>query len=189
MNQPPTRNLWIEKGYEQFALFGPEYLSINRLSKELVLSRATFYHHFGDIEGYIEAILQTHKAAAKQFDSWCKKECNQFFPDIYVHLSQAKIPFLFTRQMFLHRHIPLYEATFLEVFKASSDTFALDLFAQQFDLPRNAENTFKLWITVCEAWYSRIDPEDLSTESMMALGKEVLASVLSLSPEKLHYLN
>jgi len=43
-----TRQLWIEKGYEQFALYGPNHLSINQLSKEVGFSRASFYHHFGD---------------------------------------------------------------------------------------------------------------------------------------------
>ena len=28
-----TKQIWIEKGYEHFALYGPENLSINKISK------------------------------------------------------------------------------------------------------------------------------------------------------------
>ena len=33
---------WIEKGYEHFALYGPENISINKISKEIGFSRASF---------------------------------------------------------------------------------------------------------------------------------------------------
>jgi len=51
---------WIEKGYEHFALFGPENLSINKLSKEMGVSRASFYHYFGDMDIFIEKLLDMH---------------------------------------------------------------------------------------------------------------------------------
>ena len=47
MPRPDTsKQLWIEKGYEHFALFGPDNISINAISKELESPRASFYHHF-----------------------------------------------------------------------------------------------------------------------------------------------
>ncbi len=33
-----NRQLWLEKGYEHFALYGPRNLSINKLSKSVGLS-------------------------------------------------------------------------------------------------------------------------------------------------------
>jgi AcrR family transcriptional regulator len=43
-----NRQLWLEKGYAHFAEYGPRNLSINKLSKDIGLSRASFYHHFGE---------------------------------------------------------------------------------------------------------------------------------------------
>jgi AcrR family transcriptional regulator len=41
-----SKQLWIEKGYEHFAEYGPENISINAISKEIGSPRASFYHHF-----------------------------------------------------------------------------------------------------------------------------------------------
>ena len=182
MKQQPTKQIWIEKGYELFALYGPSHLSINKISKELVLSRASFYHHFGDIDCFIEEVLNFHIQMASTFDAKCKTDCHHFFPDLYVLLSAAKIPLCFSRQIFINRHIPIYNQTFMSVFTASSDAFALALFAEQFNLALHEQKTFDLWLTVCESWYSRIDPKDFSSETLQRQGKEVLASVLPFFP-------
>jgi len=50
MQTTSTKQEWLDKGYEHFALYGPENLSINKISKEVGFSRASFYHHFGNIE-------------------------------------------------------------------------------------------------------------------------------------------
>ena len=34
-----SKHKWIEKGYEHFALYGPEKISINAISKEIGLLR------------------------------------------------------------------------------------------------------------------------------------------------------
>ena len=55
-----TKQIWIEKGYEHFALYGPENFSINKISKTIGLSRASFYHHFGDIDIFVDELLAKH---------------------------------------------------------------------------------------------------------------------------------
>ena len=83
-----TRQLWIEKGYEHFALFGPENLSINKISKEIGSSRASFYHHFGDIDVFIEELLDMHWQVNQQFFSAGASKCKKLFPDLYLLLEQ-----------------------------------------------------------------------------------------------------
>ena len=50
--------MWIEKGHEHFALHGHD--NLNRISKDIGLARASFYHHFGDIDIFIEELLDMH---------------------------------------------------------------------------------------------------------------------------------
>lgn len=86
---------WIEKGYEHFAIYGPENLSINKLSKELGSLRASFYHHFGDIEIFIQSLLDMHWQIIIEYCSIGKKECKKLFPDLYVLIAQFPLSMKF----------------------------------------------------------------------------------------------
>ena len=82
-----SKQKWLEKGYEHFALYGHENLSINKISKEIGSSRASSYHYFGDIEVFIEELLDMHWKIHQQFFSGGALECKKLFPDLYLLLS------------------------------------------------------------------------------------------------------
>lgn len=149
---PPekTRQLWLEKGYEHFALYGPENLSINKISKETGSPRACFYHYFGDIDVFIEELLNRHLQICQQFNIIGKRTCKNYIPDLYILLEQYPIPLKFNKQLFINRSNPIYNYLFIKVYNDSSKIFILNLFAKQFGLKDNME-TFKLWVTVGES--------------------------------------
>ena len=180
-----TRQLWIEKGYEHFALYGPDKLSINKISKEIGYSRASFYHHFGDIDVFIDELLNFHWEICNQFNLTGKKECKNFYPDLYVLLAQNPIPFKFSKQLFINRNKPIYNYLFVKTYNESSKTFILKLFSEQFNL-KNNEETNNLWTTVGESWYSRLDTNDLSAEKMQQIAKDVMNSVLKFASSDLY---
>ena len=172
------RQKWVEKGYEQFATYGPNNLSINKLSKEIGSSRASFYHHFGDIEIFIEELLNIHWQKHQQFCSIGARVCNQYFPDLYLLLEQYPIPLQFSKQLFLNRNNPAFNYLFMKTYNASARAFILKLFSEQFGLHQNDEDTYNLWLTVGESWYSRLDTNNLSAEKMQKLAEEIMNSVL-----------
>ncbi len=173
-----TKQIWIEKGYEHFAFYGPDNLSINKLSKEIGSPRASFYHHFGDIEIFIEELLDIHWQINQQFCSIGALECKKFFPDLYLLLEQYPIPLQFSRQLFLNRLNPAFNYLFLRTYNASARAFILKLFSEQFGLHQNDEDTNNLWLTVGESWFSRLDINNLSAEKMQKLAEEIMNSVL-----------
>lgn len=173
-----SKQKWIEKGYEHFALYGPKNLSINKLSKEIGSSRASFYHHFGDIEIFIEELLDIHWQIHQQFCSIGARKCKKFFPDLYLLLAQYPIPLQFSKQLFLNRNNPAFNYLFMKTYNASAKAFTLKLFAEQFGLHQNDEDTYNLWLTVGESWYSRLDTNSLSAEKMQKLAEEIMNSVL-----------
>ena len=177
---------WIEKGYEHFALFGPENLSINKISKEIGSSRASFYHYFGDIEVFIEALLDMHWQIHQQFYSVGALECKKLIPDLYLLLEQNPIPLQFSKQLFLNRNKPAYNYLFTKTYNIGAKTFILKLFSKQFDLHYNDEDTFNLWLTVGESWYSRLDTNNLSAEKMQQLAEEIMNSVLKFVSSNLY---
>lgn len=180
-----TKKLWIEKGYEHFALHGPEHLSINKISKETESSRACFYHYFGDIDVFIDELLHLHEEISQEFNLIGKRECKSLLPDLYNLLERYPIPLKFCRQLFINRSNPLYNAAFIKAYKDSSITFALNLFSQQFKL-KNNEETLNLWTTVGESWYSRLDTNTLSSNKMQQIAEEVLNSVFKFVSSELY---
>ena len=177
---------WIEKGYEHFALFGPENLSINKLSKEIGSSRATFYHHFGDIEIFIEELLNMHWQICQQFSSVGAEKCKRLIPDLYKLLEQYPLPLQFHKQLFLNRHIPAFNFLFIKVYNAHANAFILTLFSEQFGLRQTKENINNLWLTVGEAWYSRLNTNDMSAEKMQLLAVDIMNTVLKFASSDLY---
>lgn len=170
--------IWIEKGYEHFALYGPENLSINKLSREIGSSRASFYHHFGDMDVFIEELLDMHWQICQQFTSIGAKKCKRLFPDLYKLLEQYPIPLQFHKQLFLNRHNPAYNYLFIKIYNDHANAFILKLFSEQFGLRQTKENLNNLWLTVGEAWYSRLDTNDMSAEKMQLLAADIMRTVL-----------
>ena len=177
---------WIEKGYEHFALYGPDNLSINKLSKEIGSPRASFYHYFGDIEVFIEELLDMHWQINQQFFSVGALECKKLFPDLYLLLEQYPIPVQFSKQLFLNRNKPAYNYLFAKTYSVGAKTFVLKLFSKQFNLHYSDEDTFNLWLTVGESWYSRLDCNNLSAINMQQLAEEITNSVLKFVSSDLY---
>jgi len=173
-----SRQKWIEKGYEHFAFYGPDNLSVNKLSKEIGSPRASFYHHFGDIEVFIEELLDMHWQINQQFCSIGSQECKKLFPDLYLLLEQYPVPLKFSRQLFINRNNPAYNYLFMKTYNASAKAFILKLFSEQFGLHHIDEATYNLWLTVGESWYSRLNPNNLSAVKMQQLAEEIMNSVL-----------
>jgi AcrR family transcriptional regulator len=96
------RKIWIEAGFHQFARFGPEGLKIDRLAAAVNKSRSSFYHLFGDMEGFLYALFDHYwnhtRYIAEQLES-----AEYFYPDFAQLLEQNK-DWAFTHiQLYHHR--------------------------------------------------------------------------------------
>lgn len=174
------KKLWLSKGYENFALYGPEKLSINQLSTQLKTSRASFYHYFGDIDIFIDELLFMHITICKEFNQKGGEKCHSLFPDLYRELAQFPTALRFSLQLFRNRHIPKYNIVFIKTFELTSYAFVLDLFSKELGLKGTEHEIYNLWLTLAEAWYSRLDPQDLSQSAMQNIAEKVLESIQHL---------
>ncbi|WP_289030965.1 TetR/AcrR family transcriptional regulator [uncultured Algoriphagus sp.] len=179
------KEAWIEEGYRQFALNGPKLLSINSLSEKVGISRASFYHHFGDMDVFIQELLMVHWKIVTEFNE-SGKSVKRLFPDFYQFLAEYPIPLQFNMQLFHNRSIPEYNLLFIKNYEASAKSFLLDLFAKQFALSMDSKELYDLWLTVGEAWYSRITKDDLSASCLQAHGEEIMTSVMRLTKSQLY---
>ncbi|WP_321372875.1 TetR/AcrR family transcriptional regulator [uncultured Draconibacterium sp.] len=177
---------WLNEGYKQFAKYGPDKLSINNISRAVGLSRASFYHYFGEVNIFIDELLEMHWNISEEFKETGKKRCKNLIPDLYNLLAEYPIPLQFGLQLFHHRHQPQLNLLFIKSYEAISQAFALELFAKSLKLNACDVTVSDLWITVGEAWYSRIDPEDLSSITLQRHAKEILHTVNRIVNSKLY---
>jgi AcrR family transcriptional regulator len=185
-NKKIGRKKWLEAGYRHFAEYGPDNLSINKLSKELNSSRASFYHYFGDMDVFIDELLAMHWKIALDFNRQGKAECNQLFPDLYNILAEHPIPLKFSIQLFRHRNTPAYNFLFIKTYESSAMSFVLKLFSREYKLEQPESELLKLWLTVGETWYSRLTLEDLSATTLQENAEEILNTVVRFAGSRLY---
>ncbi|WP_167617746.1 TetR/AcrR family transcriptional regulator [Maribellus sediminis] len=177
---------WLETGYRHFAMYGPNNFSINKISLEIESSRASFYHHFGESDIFLDELLTMHWGIIDTFIAAGKVECKNLLPDLYNLLAKYPIPLQFNLQLFHNRNKPDFNFIFIKSYAAIAKAFALQLFADALDLNPSYPGVFDLWVTVGEAWYSRLDPNDLSASTMQEHAREILQTVTRLKNSKLY---
>jgi len=171
---------WLEGGYEEFAQDGPENLSINQIAKKIGASRSSFYHHFAEIDLFIDELLAQHWKICQEFNEAGKENCKNLIPDLYDLLAQFPIPLQFSRQLFRYRHIPRYNFVFVKAYQASSDAFILNLFAKHLDLDQPQSELNHLFLTLGEAYNSRPDPRGFSARTPSRHAEDIIQDLSNL---------
>jgi AcrR family transcriptional regulator len=95
--------IWIKTGYEVFALQGLNGLQVEPIAKLVGKNKSSFYHHFSDLEIFLDELLAHHIAQVKLM---CEKEktAQSFNPDIIHIFVEHKIDILFNKQLRINHH-------------------------------------------------------------------------------------
>ncbi len=104
---------WIACGYEAFALQGLPGLKIEPLARAVGVSKSSFYHHFADMEVFMERLLRYH---LEQAAAMAKKEeqARSVDPELIDILLQHKADLLFNRQLRIGSDHPLFKEYLLQ---------------------------------------------------------------------------
>jgi len=98
-----SKLVWIVKGHKVFADGGPYSLKVESLAKLVSKSKSSFYHHFSDLEIFIEELLAYHKLRAKQIEAKMRT-CKNINPDFINVLIELQEDILFHRQLRIYRN-------------------------------------------------------------------------------------
>jgi AcrR family transcriptional regulator len=120
--------IWIVKGYETFALLGEKGLIIEQLAKEVGKSKSSFYHHFADLDIFLEKIL-LHHLNKSSIIAEKERKAEKINPDLINILIEHKTDLLFNRQLRINSN----KSNFKELLIKSSETIGNDF--------------IKLWLT------------------------------------------
>jgi len=180
MKSSESYNKWLETGYHFFAEKGPVDMSIKALSEQCHLPRTNFYYYFDDKEDFIDKLIGLHfETTAELFNQELRTRFHTYIPDLYVILFDFKLGLQFAKQLFKNRDLPKYNKAHKAGVKLSAELI-LPKFKTFFKLDLPDKTVLTLWATLVDAWYSRLNTDDLSVDSMIALCYEIMDSILPL---------
>ena len=114
--------IWIKEGYFIFGRKGPSGIHIEKLAKKLNKSKSSFYHYFGDLESFQEALLDFHLKRAEQI-AMMGKDCKKMDPDVINLLVKTKDDLLFNKQLRLNFQNPIFKKCFEKSFEKITNSY------------------------------------------------------------------
>lgn len=102
---------WIEAGYQLVAKEGFESLNIEVLSRKVGKNKSSFYHYFGELELFRDALLDKHIQAACQFAEEASS-LESMQPEVMNLMIDRKDDLFFHKQLRINRADPAYKSCF-----------------------------------------------------------------------------
>jgi AcrR family transcriptional regulator len=93
-----TKNTWLLEGYTRFGQQGMPGLKVETLSRLAGISKSSFYHHFADMEGYVEQLLAYHVQQSRIIAEK-ERRAQSIDPDLINILLEHRDDLLFHRQL------------------------------------------------------------------------------------------
>jgi AcrR family transcriptional regulator len=117
-----NREIWLNTGYEIFARKGQAGLKIEPLANKVGISKSSFYHHFANIELFIDLLLKHH---LKQSYIIAEKEqkANSIEPELINILVEHRTDMLFNRQLRINQNVKSFAETLVKANKIVGDAF------------------------------------------------------------------
>jgi len=172
---PEAEDVWLQAGYQRFAELGPEGLKVEPLAKKAGVSKSSFYHHFADTTGFVEALCNLH---LRQCHLIADKErnCKTINPDLIAVLISHKTDLFFNRQLRVLRKNPLFKAT-LQKADALTAEYFVKLWINELNLPYSVQQLQGMFELALENFYLQLTPDNL-TEAWLKAYFDSLAQVL-----------
>jgi AcrR family transcriptional regulator len=154
--------LWISKGYEAFALLGEQGLVIEQLAKAVGKSKSSFYHHFANMDIFLDEIL-LHHLVKSAIIAEKERKAAHITPDLINILLEHKVDLLFNRQLRINANKAHFNETLLKS-NAIIGTDFIRLWLTDTKLnvtPKQAEAIFEL---AMENFFLQINTDNITKE-------------------------
>ena len=178
-------NKWLEGAYECFGELGPKQLSINCIAKVTGLPRSNFYYHFPDREIMISQLLEAHIKLSNLYEEDLANNLKVYIPDLHRIIVKYKTGFKFHWQLFKNRNDRRFGAVY-ESLNQSSSKYILQAFKEYYIPDASEAVANSLWETLVDTWYSRIDFEDFTAESLSRHSDLIMHRILEFKQEALN---
>ncbi len=155
-----NKDIWIKTGYEIFSISGYNSLKIEQLAKKVGISKSSFYHHFADIDCFIEILFNYH---LKMCSVLAEKErnCIKIHSELIYILIEHKTDLLFNRQLRIHRNLESMKNVFLKSNEILGN-YAIMLWAKEINLELNKKQLEALFEIATDDFYMQMNSESIN---------------------------
>lgn len=155
-----NKEIWLKNGYEIFAISGQGSLKIEPLARMVGKNKSSFYHHFADIELFIDALLEYHIEQSKVI-ARKEQEANSVDPDLINILLEHKIDLLFNRQLKINQNIKKYALALEQSNKNVGDAF-INVWMQDLNLQLSRKQMEGIFNLAVENFFLQINIETIN---------------------------
>lgn len=161
-----SKEIWIKAGYEFFALSGHQGLKIELLAKKVGKSKSSFYHYFGDLELFIEALLKYHIEQSYVIAGKEQKAKN-VDPELINILIEHRLDLLFNRQLRINQQIKLFSDTLVQSDKIVGNAFVY-VWVKDLGLKLTQKQIEAFFTLALENFFLQINAENVNTTWLSA---------------------
>jgi len=166
-----NKEIWIKNGYEIFALSGQTGLKIEPLARIVGKSKSSFYHHFADMELFIDDLLkyhieQSYIIAAKE------QQATNINPDLINILVDHQTDLLFNRQLRINQNVKSFSDTLQQSNKIVGDAFVY-LWVKDLNLRLTQNQIEGIFTLALENFYLKINKDNLNHKWLSAYFNEL----------------
>jgi len=171
-----TALIWIKAGHHEFAKNGPEAIKIDSLAKSVGKSRSSFYHCFGDLEEFEEALIEYQISLCQKLAE-DQKDIEEFFPVYMELMTENKDLVFFNKQLFIRQQDnPHYASTLKKTLGVVEDKIS-ELWLKMVDLdslpPHKAE---QFYLLIRSAALARLSYESFTYDHLYKLIHDINSS-------------
>lgn len=178
MSHLKSRQQWIEAGFEIFAREGHEGMQVERLARILDRNKSGFYHYFGTLENYFQAVMRhLHKQADIMIAEI--KTATDFDPGFLQVMVKNKVTVLACMQLIRNRNVPLFQENFREV-TYKIDQALLPLWIEYIGLTHDLNLALRYFEIIRDVFFSRVTLETLNYDFLHELATEAKTIVMDL---------
>ncbi|MCX6303527.1 MAG: TetR/AcrR family transcriptional regulator [Bacteroidetes bacterium] len=155
-----SNDIWIKTGYEIFAQFGVSGLIIESLARKVGISKSSFYHHFADLELFMEELLHYHIQQSYVIADK-EKNAKKINPDLISILVEHKIDLLFNRQLRINRERKLFYETLNRSNQIAGNAFVM-VWIKDLNLQLSQKQLEGIFELALENFYLQINLNNLN---------------------------
>lgn len=174
------RSRWIEAGYLIFSERGPKGLSLRELSFMTKLPEANFHKNFKGHHAFENEIVKLHLNLSHVYFDIVKNHLINFLPDIHMLNMQNITGLKFSKQVFLNRDRPKFNELYLKLIQLGNPVF-IPKMLDFYDLTKDYFVAESLWMTVYDAWFARLDTNQLNVTYLSDLTESIMKPILDLT--------
>ena len=180
MKTSESYDVWLKTAYKLFAEKGSENFTVKEVATLCGLPRTNFYYHFENKNELLDKAIELHfQTTTEIFNVELSKRLNAFMPDLYEVLYEFKLGMQFAKTLFKYRDIPKYNTAYIKGVALSADLI-VPKFKGYFSINLPEEQVKKLWYTLNDTWYSRLNFSNYSVEYLCDLCFEIMDTITPL---------